>query len=77
MWIDHDFCVRFSKRISCAAKDEGALDWLLSFEGKPLRLPKMFAPDRRLLSQHASLVIGAAAAAAPHLQKLLSRGAGE
>jgi putative restriction endonuclease len=56
MWIDRDFCVRFSKRISSAAKDGRALDWLLSFEGKPLRLPKMFAPDQRLLSQHASLV---------------------
>jgi HNH endonuclease len=75
MWIDHNFCVRFSKRLSSAAKDERALDWLLSFEGKPLRLPKMFAPDERLLSQHAGLVIGAAAA--PHLQKILSQGAGE
>lgn len=55
MWIDRDFCVRFSKRIS-AAKDERALDWLLSFEGKSLRLPKIFAPDQRLLSQHAATI---------------------
>ena len=57
MWIDHDFRVRFSKRLSSAAKNERAVDWLLSFEGEPLRLPKVFAPDQRLLLQHASLVI--------------------
>jgi HNH endonuclease len=57
MWIDRDFRVRFSKRLSSAAKNERAVDWLLSFEGEPLRLPKVFAPDQRLLLQHASLVI--------------------
>jgi putative restriction endonuclease len=56
MWIDRDFYIRFSKRISSAAKDERALDWLMSFEGKPLRLPKMFAPDQQLLLRHAAMV---------------------
>jgi putative restriction endonuclease len=56
MWIDRDFCIRFSKRISSAAKHERALDWLMSFEGKPLQLPKMFAPDQQLLLRHADMV---------------------
>lgn len=54
MWIDPEFRVRFSPRLSSAAREETSLDWLLSFEGKPLRLPKNFAPDRELLSRHAN-----------------------
>jgi putative restriction endonuclease len=53
MWIDPKFQIRFSRRLSEAAKDEQSLNWLLSFEGKPLRLPKNFAPDPDLLSSHA------------------------
>ena len=53
MWIDPEFQVRFSPRLSNAAKDEQSLNWLLSFGGKPLRLPKHFVPDPELLSRHA------------------------
>ena len=53
MWIDPKFRIRFSARLFGAAKNERSLNWLLSFEGKPLRLPKTFAPDAELLSRHA------------------------
>jgi putative restriction endonuclease len=53
MWIDPEFRIRFSLRLSDAAREERSLDWLLSFEGEPLRLPKNFAPDPELLSRHA------------------------
>ena len=53
MWIDPEFRVRFSSRLSDAGKKERSLGWLLSFEGKPLRLPKNFAPDPELLLRQA------------------------
>jgi putative restriction endonuclease len=54
MWIDPEFRIRFARRLSGQNSEEkGSLDWLLSYEGKQLRLPKHFAPDPRLLSQHA------------------------
>jgi len=53
MWIDPDFRVRFSPRLSDAASEKPSLDWLLSFEGRLLRLPKNFAPDPGLLCRHA------------------------
>ena len=59
MWIDPKLRVRFSSRLSDVAKDEQSLNWLLSFEDKPLRLPKNFAPDLELLSRHAKSALGA------------------
>jgi putative restriction endonuclease len=56
MWIDADLRVRFAKRVSSAAKDAPARDWFLRFEGKSLRLPKLFAPDQELLARHAALI---------------------
>jgi putative restriction endonuclease len=53
MWIDPEFRIRFSPQLSAAGKKEPSLSWLLSFEGKPLRLPKNFAPDPVLLLRHA------------------------
>jgi putative restriction endonuclease len=53
MWIDPEFRVCFSPRLSETPKREQALDWLLTFEGKPLQLPKNFAPDSQFLSRHA------------------------
>jgi putative restriction endonuclease len=53
MWIDPKFRVRFAPRLSDAASEEQALHWLVSFEGRPLQLPKSFAPDLGLLSRHA------------------------
>lgn len=54
MWIDPDFRIRFSPRLHTRPpKEKPPLDWLLSFEGRALQLPKHFAPDSDLLSQHA------------------------
>ena len=57
MWIDPDFRVRFSQRLrNWPTKEQESLDWILSFEGKSLRLPKSFTPDPNLLSRHARLI---------------------
>jgi putative restriction endonuclease len=51
MYIDEDLLVRFVRRLRQSRKDSG-LDWLLSFEGKPICPPKRFAPDLSLLVLH-------------------------
>jgi len=53
MYVDSDFRVHFTQRLQAAKKENGALSWLLSFEGKTLLLPKHFSPDPNLLGQHA------------------------
>lgn len=56
MWIDDSFCVRFSSKLHPEkAADKKALEWLTSFEGKELNLPKNFTPDPDLLKKHANL----------------------
>lgn len=58
MYVDSDFRVRFAHRLQLPAKKEnGALSWLLSFEGKTLLLPKHFSPDPTLLTRHARLLL--------------------
>lgn len=55
MWIDNGFIVRLSPKI---CESNGAtkqtLDWLMSFDGKPLLLPENFRPDPALIAKHAS-----------------------
>ncbi|MBI3243502.1 MAG: HNH endonuclease [Chloroflexi bacterium] len=54
MWIDSDLRVRFTKRLKEADKNSNAtFDWLISFEGRQLILPKRFSPDPELLLSHA------------------------
>jgi len=54
MWVDERYVVRLSPALRGeAAPSSAALDWLLSFEGKPLLLPEMFRPDAGLLLLHA------------------------
>jgi putative restriction endonuclease len=54
MYVDADFRVRFAARLNLPKqKENGALSWLLSFEGKTLLLPKHFSPDPDLLGRHA------------------------
>jgi putative restriction endonuclease len=54
MWVDDSFTIHFSPQInSIAPRSITSLDWLLSFEGKPLVLPKRFTPDPVLLGRHA------------------------
>ncbi len=58
MWIDPDFRIRFSQRLhDWSNKEKQTLTWLLSFEGKALRLPKNFTPDPDLLSRHARFLL--------------------
>jgi putative restriction endonuclease len=52
MLIDEGFVVHFSSKV--AANCSGA-DWLLSFEGKTLQLPKYFSPDSSFLKKHAEI----------------------
>ena len=60
MWVDNGFVIRFSDRLHAAARkqEEPTLQWLTGFEGKPLYLPKRFAPDPELLQRHASTCAG-------------------
>jgi putative restriction endonuclease len=51
MWIDEDLRVRFSMELRQKAVSTGT-EWLLSFEGNALTLPRRFAPDAFLLSRH-------------------------
>lgn len=57
MWVDPDFRIHFSSRLHDRKEEKQSLDWLLSFEGKGLRLPKNFTPDPDLLSHHARLLL--------------------
>jgi putative restriction endonuclease len=55
MWIEDGFIVRLSPKI---CESDGAskltVDWLMSFDGKPLMLPENFQPDPALIAKHAS-----------------------
>lgn len=54
LWIDSNLHIRFVNRLKDASKaSDITLEWLLSFEGKPLILPKRFSPDTGLLQRHA------------------------
>jgi putative restriction endonuclease len=58
MYVDADFRVRFASRLQVRAKKENAaLSWLRSFEGKTLLMPKHFSPDPDLLGRHARLIL--------------------
>jgi len=54
MWVDNKFIVHLAPELRTApdAPSE-AIQWLMSFDRKPLKLPKTFEPDRELLSRHA------------------------
>ena len=55
MWIDTDFVVHLSPELRKVNKDsKQTVDWLMSFEGKPLLLPRSFTPDPALLAKHAA-----------------------
>ena len=54
MWVDDSFTVRFSPKLKPNSKaDDKTLDWLTSFAGQNLLLPKHFTPDLELLWRHA------------------------
>ena len=55
MWVESDYRVRFASKLHQLARGGGSsLEWLLSFEGRRLILPKKFAPDVVFLRQHAT-----------------------
>jgi hypothetical protein len=50
MWIDSDFKVRFSPVLQRNSNESAeSLDWLLSFEDKPLLFRKSFSPTQSFL----------------------------
>jgi putative restriction endonuclease len=54
MWVDEAFTIRFSRALRAKEKKQDqTLNWLTSFEGQKLCLPKRFAPDPGLLKRHA------------------------
>ena len=54
MWVDADYRIRLTTRICPVDQpSKQTVDWLLSFNGRPLLLPKKFRPDSRFLERHA------------------------
>jgi putative restriction endonuclease len=55
MWIEADFVIRISPKLRESNNDSAqTINWLMSFDGKPLLIPKGFSPDAQLLAIHAS-----------------------
>lgn len=55
MWVEAGFVIRLSPKLrEESAESSQTVDWLMSFDGKPLLLPKKFEPDPELLAIHAS-----------------------
>ena len=52
MFISKDMTVGFREKLVRFEKKSPGLDWLLSYEGKPISKPRKFAPDAELLSRH-------------------------
>jgi putative restriction endonuclease len=58
MWIEKDYTIHFAHRLLKNPIEELAdARWLVSFDKKPLKLPKGFSPDVGLLQRHADKVI--------------------
>lgn len=56
MWIEDGFVVRLSPLLQQASvENRQTIDWLMSFDGKTLLLPKKFRPDSGFLSKHAEV----------------------
>jgi putative restriction endonuclease len=53
MFIDEAMSVRFREKIIRYEKKSPGLDWLLSYEGKGICMPRKFKPDKRLLAAQA------------------------
>lgn len=54
MWVEPGFVLRLSKKVRESSKQsQQTVDWLMSFDGQPLILPKNFEPDPKLLKKHA------------------------
>jgi len=54
MWIEKGFTIRISDTLLAQkAGSSEVRDWLSSFDGQPLLLPRNFQPDSKLLRKHA------------------------
>ena len=56
MFLDQSLTVCYRPTLKCQPRNDG-LDWLLSFEGKPISLPRKFRPDLLLVETHATMPI--------------------
>jgi len=55
MWVESNFVVRLSPKIgSTSGEAKQSAEWLMSFDGKKLILPRHFRPDTDLLAKHAA-----------------------
>jgi putative restriction endonuclease len=52
MWVDDTLKVRFCRSLKESSGSDTALNWTVSFEGSPLRLPVNLTPDVHLLRTH-------------------------
>jgi putative restriction endonuclease len=55
MFIEEDMTVRFRKKLILSEKKSPGLDWLLSYEQKPICLPRKFKPELSFLSLHRNM----------------------
>lgn len=54
MWVESDLVVRLSPSLRQATDaSKATVDWLFSFDGQQLLLPKHFQPDASFLAKHA------------------------
>ena len=53
MFIDQAMTVRFREKVLKQEKRSEGLDWLVSYEGKPISMPTKFSPDVICLAKHA------------------------
>ena len=54
MFIDKNMTVRFREKLIRSENEPASLHWLLSYEGRPICMPRKFKPDPDLLSAHSS-----------------------
>ena len=53
MWIEESFTIRFSPELhKISSSPMETVNWLTSFDGSQLLLPKKFAPDPEFLKRH-------------------------
>jgi putative restriction endonuclease len=60
MYLDNNLKVRFRERLSRADRTSG-LDWLLSYDGQPVCLPRKFQPDQDCITIHRETIAYAGA----------------
>ena len=62
MYFDDDRRVRFARhRFDADVRPDVGTEWLLSFEGRPMRDPKRFLPDPELLAIHRTRALASGA----------------